>query len=258
MYFDRSVMKMEDYFFREEAVSINDISSNNRKLSSNFESSRELKSGEFGKPDTERPKDDIMKLDENKIVNEGNVSLNIGAPEATQKSRHNEANSIVNNNYLNDTIDKGSKRNSGLVQPMVKMVPITLPDYYSLRTDEIIIFDKRGFSEYIKNILCDRHILINLFTKKSLMVPLYLRTIKLLFELTLIFTINALLYSEGYISTRANSPNKVIKHFNTFSISSSTPCRMNMRSYLDRLSLAPLYHTYVELSLIYQGQLLCF
>jgi hypothetical protein len=119
--------------------------------------------------------------------------------------------SVAVNNFIEDDIS--SKKDSLEEKDKKISVSITMQDYHSLTLKESIKFDKRTFKAYLADNIIENHKIINLIFKKSLLHPLFIRINELIFDLSLTFAINALLFSDNYIDARANDPHKV-KTFN--------------------------------------------
>jgi len=69
---------------------------------------------------------------------------------------------------------------------------------------ERLIYDKRPFSAYIKDLILSDHIVLNIFYKISLFVPRYLRITLCFSILSFMFGTNALIYQDDDIKQRAN------------------------------------------------------
>src|SRR5690606_23274877 len=87
---------------------------------------------------------------------------------------------------------------------------ITIKDYENLSAKETILYDKRPFFKYIKDELIRSHKLVGIMFKRSLLTPHYITISKLVFELSLQFALNAILFSDYYIDERVNQPLRVI------------------------------------------------
>jgi hypothetical protein len=89
---------------------------------------------------------------------------------------------------------------------------ITLKDYEKLSLDEIIKYDNRGFFTFMKDHILDGHILLSIF-KKSLVEPIYIRVILLVYIISMSFAFNAICFSDDYINSRASEPERVRDSF---------------------------------------------
>lgn len=152
-------------------------------------------------------------LVDNYIVNENNFLQNNNENSAisvektvhnhefiTQQSNKSQSDHLVKHNLSPRKI---LRRNNILKD---KKHQLTIKDYQNLAMNEILKYDKRGFFKYIWDYLTDQHVIISLFFKKSLIEPIYIRTVFFCFALSMEFAINAILFSDAYIDKRALSP----------------------------------------------------
>jgi hypothetical protein len=84
-----------------------------------------------------------------------------------------------------------------------------MPDYESLSMREKIKYDRRSFWAFFIDHLIDNQRILNLIFKRSLFHPFFIRINEFIFELSLTFATNALLFSDSYIDARANDPRRV-------------------------------------------------
>jgi hypothetical protein len=91
-----------------------------------------------------------------------------------------------------------------------EIIEPTVKDYEDLSINEQLLFDKRPFSIYVKDIIFEEHRVINIVLKKSILVPLYIKINELVFEFSMSLAINALLFSADYIDKRATANDKVL------------------------------------------------
>jgi hypothetical protein len=70
---------------------------------------------------------------------------------------------------------------------------ITLMDYESLPFHEMLHYDKRSFTRYLLDNLVRQTIVCSIFLKHSYLDPVYIRIAKLIFSISMIFGLNALL-----------------------------------------------------------------
>jgi hypothetical protein len=84
----------------------------------------------------------------------------------------------------------------------------TLRDYECLSPYDAVLCDRRTFKQLFWSILIEEHVVLSLF-QKTIMEPLWIRIVYFFFNLTLIFAINALFFTDDYIDKRANNPEAV-------------------------------------------------
>jgi hypothetical protein len=89
---------------------------------------------------------------------------------------------------------------------------ITRKDYEKLTLDEIIKYDKRGFLTFVKDHIFEGHILISVL-RTSLIDPIFIRVILLVYIVSMSFAFNAICFSDDYINTRAYIPERVRESF---------------------------------------------
>jgi hypothetical protein len=82
----------------------------------------------------------------------------------------------------------------------------TIKDYEDLSPYEAPLYDRRPFYILFWDMLKDEHVIINLIFKQSLIDPLWQRIIYFIFNLSVIFAMNALFFSDDLIDLRANFP----------------------------------------------------
>jgi uncharacterized protein (DUF2344 family) len=85
---------------------------------------------------------------------------------------------------------------------------LSLRDVNSLWAFELVKYDKRSISHIYLDYLSERT-LLSLILKKSVIEPLWLRFSYSLLFLSILFTINAMMYSDEYIDARLTLPQKV-------------------------------------------------
>ena len=78
----------------------------------------------------------------------------------------------------------------------------TILDFEELPIELRIKYDYRTFWKYLKDIICNEHQIISLFTKKSLFFPAYIRIIKTFTYIFCYITIGTMLYSDDDISAK--------------------------------------------------------
>jgi hypothetical protein len=97
-----------------------------------------------------------------------------------------------------------------VINPLLKQ--ITIKDYEFLSVEDSMKYNKRTFFKYLWDGLVHRHRLISIFSKHSIVDPFYLRLSRFMFDISLIFGLNAMTYSDSYIELRALSTDKVFSY----------------------------------------------
>jgi len=80
----------------------------------------------------------------------------------------------------------------------------TYKDLNSLTKEQSVVYDNRNFGDYVKETIIYGHPVISLFTKISVFEPLFIRISMFFFDLTFTFALNAIFYSDAYITATAN------------------------------------------------------
>jgi hypothetical protein len=117
---------------------------------------------------------------------------------------------IVYNNFVEPYGIQTSKKEISHFENLLPITHVTMKDYDALTLQERLKYDKRTFLTYLKDCLCSRNVFISLFFKHSLVDPIYARVAKLVFNLSLILGINALMFTESLIESISLRTNKVI------------------------------------------------
>src|SRR5690606_28479715 len=86
-----------------------------------------------------------------------------------------------------------------------KLNKITLKDYDSLELGEIIDYDHRSSLKYIKDDIIINHSLVSVLFKTSILDPVYIRSTRLVFQISMNFAFNAILFTDNYIDARVNN-----------------------------------------------------
>lgn len=79
---------------------------------------------------------------------------------------------------------------------------LTMKDYEEMTFDQLIIYDKRSFFKYYFDTILEEHCILEIIFKRSLVYPKLFRTSLLFFSFSLDFALNAIFYSDSYISAR--------------------------------------------------------
>jgi hypothetical protein len=79
---------------------------------------------------------------------------------------------------------------------------ISIPDYAELTPLELIKYDKRSTLTYFKDMMILNHKVLSLIFKRSLKAPLFIEMLKLVFSLSMLFAVNAMVYTDDVIDKR--------------------------------------------------------
>jgi hypothetical protein len=210
LFYDKKVMLIEDYFNREkEKQEHNKVKKYNNKdfVKTPFSSDRNINKENNNdilnlniKPDNiDHKKEEDDDDDDVVVVQHNNFIEGIS---------HNDKS--FNQNYGNRNRQEANDKNENVVYNS----PITIHDYEELGAMDVIEYDKRKFTKYLADELVMNHSIISLFFKKSLFDPFYIRLMKLIFQISLQFCTNALLFTDDYIDARALNTQKVYLDYN--------------------------------------------
>jgi hypothetical protein len=205
LFYDKKTMLVEDYFNRDkEELGHSKVKDYSKKaiIKTPFSSDR----------------------NKDKVNNNDILNLNI-KPDTNIDPRNDEDDVVKHNNFIdgishNDKSFNQSYENrnqqeaKGKNENVVYNSPITIHDYEELGAMDVIEYDKRKFTKYLEDELVMNHRIISLFFKKSLFDPFYIRLIKLIFQVSLQFCTNALLFTDDYIDARAINTQKVYLAYN--------------------------------------------
>jgi hypothetical protein len=205
LFYDKKTMLVEDYFNRDkEELGHGKVKDYSKKafIKTPFSSDRNM----------------------DKVNNNDILNLNI-KPDTNIDPRNDEDDVVKHNNFIdgishNDKSFNQSYENrnqqeaKGKNENVVYNSPITIHDYEELGAMDVIEYDKRKFTKYLEDELVMNHRIISLFFKKSLFDPFYIRLIKLIFQVSLQFCTNALLFTDDYIDARAINTQKVYLAYN--------------------------------------------
>jgi hypothetical protein len=131
------------------------------------------------------------------------------------KSQHSKAKnkSIL---HIVETKGKGESMNENMQESIgnksastVCIKEPTSKDYEELTINERMLYDKRSFSHFLKESIMEEHRIINILFKKTLFIPLFIKTNELVFEISMGLAVNALLFTADYIDKRATANDKV-------------------------------------------------
>ncbi len=83
---------------------------------------------------------------------------------------------------------------------------LTLKDYNNIPVEELPLLDKRGFFKFYWDTILTRHDFLRAFIHKTVLKAFYIRIILFFLEISVAFALNAIFYSDSYISEK----NKVV------------------------------------------------
>jgi hypothetical protein len=227
-YFDPQIMNKENYFIKLKVNNVNENPINNNpvilttqpvgsqlfaKHHNRINSNAKLIANDGEKIDNLQK----LKLEENnlnKIVEETEIKVKgfscIQINENDSQGKGND-NVILNNNFIENIESEANKispetsnKNENEID-----VKITIPDYNSLTMLDSVRYDKRTFKTYLLDNIIMHHKILGLIFQISLIHPIFIRINELIFEVSLTFAINALLFTDTNIDKRASSPYKV-------------------------------------------------
>jgi hypothetical protein len=185
--FDSTKITADKYFLKERVNCNNVENENEANTSRNLKGEERVVAKRKATADPFVLKDNLERMeqndDDNAIRNKGpdvhiyntNFVVRKNTQEITTDDR------FGNNGELSSTQSESSKNE------------ITLMDYESLSFNEMLCYDKRTFTGYIGDNLIRHHVLLSIFLKHSIIDPTHIRIAKLVFSLSLIFGLNALL-----------------------------------------------------------------
>jgi hypothetical protein len=103
-------------------------------------------------------------------------------------------------------VDNNSKKTSSttLTPKEEKLNIITIKDYLALEFKYVPTYDLRTAMVYIKDEVNNKHRLLSVLQKHSIMDPVIIRSTKLMFYLSSSLASSALLFTDGYIEDRIN------------------------------------------------------
>ena len=116
---------------------------------------------------------------------------------------------------LQDDIDKiNKKENRSLHEEKILEINnrkqlsnvITLKDYDRMKVEDLLIFDKRNFLKFYFDSILTKHSFLKAFIFKTALIPFYIRIILFFLEISVSFALNAIFYSDSFISEK----NKVV------------------------------------------------
>jgi hypothetical protein len=87
-------------------------------------------------------------------------------------------------------------------------------DYFNLNPFDASLFDRRDLKRIFLDELKEKHIFLTIFLKNSLLNPTWKRIIWCIYNITIIFFLNALFYTDSFIDERIKIE-KSLRVFNT-------------------------------------------
>jgi hypothetical protein len=212
--FDRSRMSVDDYFYNPKAYKRTQIQpiDLNQQTRQDMNTSRHLNmptnNNGVGNNNNNQPSNSPNKL---QLKDNGDGLDNFDAIDKTvdqpYDAQTNYNNVKIFNNFVGDGVTTIANTNhvNRVYNPNV-----TMKDYESLTMFERIKYDKRTFGRYLWDTMMRRNIIISVILKHSISDPIYIRVAKAVLSFSLIFGLNAYLYDDYYIDTRAMSTNVII------------------------------------------------
>jgi hypothetical protein len=168
---------------------------NTSNTGGNGDTTRELKNEEVVVTDNNNK--NVLKLKDNELEKSKATPIPIQ-----------DVNFNMNNYIVNSKLGEGNPKNDlGLFSKHTGL--ITKKDLEELE-DENLFYDNRTFTTMLKDLLISNHDIIALIFKRSLIDPGYLRLLKFIFECSLQYAINAMLFTDGYIDIRQTKKNQVL------------------------------------------------
>jgi hypothetical protein len=206
--FDRTKITPNDYFLNNRRISV--ISNQVSPTQNNdLNTSRHLQDEKAVAtiPNDFAAGDGNLKLKDNKNLNEiDNIELN----KTAEYEKPNEKNIHIHNNFVDQkNASVELPKNFDVIPLSLTPTAVTMRDYESLSLVERVAYDNRSFSTYLWNNISRTNLLVSIFYKHSIIDPIHIRIAKLIFQISLIFGTNAILFTDYYIEQRANENDKV-------------------------------------------------
>ena len=76
----------------------------------------------------------------------------------------------------------------------------TRKDYEEMKFEDILIYEKRSLCTYFYQFLLDDHLILTTYFNHSLILPRFIRIAKAVINICMEFALNALFFSDAYIS----------------------------------------------------------
>ena len=126
-------------------------------------------------------------------------------PHHTLNKKHSISNNKLNKKNFSQLSFSSSSLNNDNNNKQNELEQQTTFELNNCRYKEALRKDKRSFCKYYFNILIEKQIILSTFLNNSIFYPFSLRIVLLLFTLSSFFFINALLFTEDYITNRYNT-----------------------------------------------------
>ncbi len=207
-----------------------DPNNNSQEASKNFSHSNEIQNRLCLKDEIDLEHGNIP----NENIQNSEYSSNRGLNRNIERNYQIESNSdnnnaqnidnIDNNNaQIIDSIDNNNRNNDqnadiNLEEKKNIQKQGTMKDLEELSIMDRLKYDNRTYCKYFLDQLCEEHIILNLIFKKSLLCPLNLRVIRVIGLVSMIFVMNAMLYSDEHIKKRSQMEEEKVYFCLIFSI----------------------------------------
>lgn len=143
------------------------------------------------------------------------------------ESKRSSSEYYSNRNLMRKGVDKGTEKGNELTNPDIdknnktdpnqKKVKFTIKDLEELDPISKLKYDSRTYLQYFVDCLGDEHIILNIFMKKSIFLPVNYRVLQGIALTSIMFFLNALLYTDDNIQkTNQMEQNGVITFLNYF------------------------------------------
>jgi hypothetical protein len=120
---------------------------------------------------------------------------------------------VQDNNLSHDSMNDNEKESAYLEKKLNDFEGPTLEDLADLNPHLARLYDKRSFIRLMKDILMDENSLIQLFCKRSILDPLWIRVVMFIYNLSIMFAMSALLYSDDLIDSAAKVSQEEAVHY---------------------------------------------
>lgn len=98
------------------------------------------------------------------------------------------------------------KSENAIINQVDEKADFTLGDYAKMTVEEELKYDKRSFWQYFKDIMFSTHIILVAFVAKANRLPVFIRITQLLFFISFQFALNAMFYTDDFISQKNDLP----------------------------------------------------
>lgn len=154
------------------------------------------------------------------IISNSNTYSNTNSNTYSDKVLDNTNKKNKNNNNSSNTISSNTdrKKNDNPSSTRFNMIdnydteinennftPKTLKDLKLLSIKKQIALDKRSSCVFIQEDIKINHTLVNLIYKNSILEPFFVRFISVMFKISVVFAMNAIFYTDGYLDALAKA-----------------------------------------------------